>query len=166
MTYVKLRQQVLERDNYTCQNCDSIERLDIHHLIPIMNGGEDLLEDNQLISGKLIVKNQVDGHTAPDGRRWGPLQNICKSCHNIFHRHGTNVKDAIQYEMNDILEILHIAKLRNGMLEKREDFQRTILDENDMITFGYVNSTNQITEITIPLGRIGISKVIDIKNLL
>lgn len=38
----KVRQKVLERDNYTCQNCKTkIKRLDIHHILPVRLGGAD-----------------------------------------------------------------------------------------------------------------------------
>jgi hypothetical protein len=45
MTDPKLRQQVLERDGYICQNCDSPDKLHTHHLIPKSKGGKDVLEN-------------------------------------------------------------------------------------------------------------------------
>jgi HNH endonuclease len=41
-----IRQQVLERDNYTCRECGQpIQRLDVHHKIPRRKGGLDILEN-------------------------------------------------------------------------------------------------------------------------
>ena len=40
----KLRQQILKRDFYTCQECAQVFRaseLEIHHVIPRSNGGSD-----------------------------------------------------------------------------------------------------------------------------
>ena len=48
--------------------------------------------------------------------------------------------------MNDVLEVLKIAKSKNGMVGK----DRTMLDENRRVTFGYVDSNNQIVEVKIP----------------
>jgi nitric oxide synthase oxygenase domain/subunit len=44
--------------------------------------------------------------------------------------------------MNDVLEVLKIAKSKNGMVGK----DRTMLDENRQVTFGYVNNDNQIVD--------------------
>lgn len=45
----KIRQQVLERDGYTCQNCGyKNEDLDVHHIIPRRLGGLDVV--NNLVS--------------------------------------------------------------------------------------------------------------------
>jgi len=44
--------------------------------------------------------------------------------------------------MNDVLDVLNIAKSRDGMLGK----DRTMLDEKGRVTFWYVNN-NQIVEV-------------------
>ena len=47
---------------------------------------------------------------------------------------------SMRSQMNDVLEVLKIAKSHNGMVGK----DRTMLDENRRMTFGYVNNNNQI----------------------
>jgi 5-methylcytosine-specific restriction endonuclease McrA len=42
----EVRAIVLERDHYTCQNCGSKENLEVHHVIPIYDGGEEFNVDN------------------------------------------------------------------------------------------------------------------------
>jgi hypothetical protein len=58
-------------------------------------------------------------------------------------------------EMNDVLEVLNIAKSKDGMLGK----DRTMLDEKGRVTFGYVDNNNQIVEMKIPLKEVEIDRV-------
>jgi|GEM_PF-3217840 len=46
MNWQKLREQVLERDNYTCQIClNQLTELNIHHLIPRRRQGLDSINN-------------------------------------------------------------------------------------------------------------------------
>jgi hypothetical protein len=56
-------------------------------------------------------------------------------------------------QMNDVLEVLKIAKSKDGMLLK----DRTMLDENRRMTFGYVDNNNQIVEVKIPLDEVEVN---------
>jgi len=60
---------------------------------------------------------------------------------------------SMRSQMNDVLDVLKIAK--NGMVGK----DRTMLDENRRVTFGYVNNKNQIVEVKIPLDGVQIDEV-------
>ena len=62
---------------------------------------------------------------------------------------------SMRSEMNDVLEVLKIAKSKNGMIGK----DRTMLDENRRVTFGYVNNNSQIVEVKIPLDGVQINEV-------
>jgi hypothetical protein len=44
----RLRDKILERDNYECQICGSKESIQVHHKLPVRCGGTD--NDNNLIS--------------------------------------------------------------------------------------------------------------------
>jgi len=55
----KIRKQALERDNYTCQICQSRRKLEVHHIIPY----------------RLIGKHELDN-----------LVTLCEKCHNKFER--------------------------------------------------------------------------------
>jgi hypothetical protein len=59
-------------------------------------------------------------------------------------------------QMNDVLEVLKIAKSHNGIVGK----DRTMLDENRQVTFGYVDNNNQIVEVKIPVDGVEIDEVI------
>jgi len=55
MSYIILRENILKRDNHTCQICNSSDKkLEVHHIIPKRMGGRDI--ENNLVS-------------------------VCKSCH-------------------------------------------------------------------------------------
>ena len=62
---------------------------------------------------------------------------------------------SMRSEMNDVLEVLKIAKSKNGMVGK----DRTMLDEKRRVTFGYVDDNNQIVEVKIPLDGVEIDEV-------
>ena len=62
---------------------------------------------------------------------------------------------SMRSQMNDVLEVLKIAKSNNGMVGK----DRTMLDENRRVTFGYVDNNNQIVEVKVPLDGVEIDEV-------
>ena len=62
---------------------------------------------------------------------------------------------SMRSEMNDVLEVLKIAKSKDGMLAKNT----TMLDEKGRVTFGYVDNNNQIVEVKIPLKGVEIDRV-------
>src|SRR6266567_3313875 len=45
----ELRQQILERDNYTCQHCSAKDNLTIDHIIPVLHGGETETDNLQVL---------------------------------------------------------------------------------------------------------------------
>ena len=60
---------------------------------------------------------------------------------------------SMRSQMNDVLEVLKIAKSKDGMVGK----DRTMLDENRRVTFGYVDNNNQIVEVKVPLDGVEIA---------
>jgi len=57
---------------------------------------------------------------------------------------------SMRSQMNDVLEVLKIAKSNNGMIGR----DSTMLDENHRMTIGYVDNNSQIAEVKIPLDGI------------
>ena len=64
---------------------------------------------------------------------------------------------SMRSQMNDVLEVLKLAKSKDGIVGK----DRTILDENRRVTFGYVDNNNQIVEVKIPLDGVEVDEVHD-----
>ena len=64
---------------------------------------------------------------------------------------------SMRSQMNDVLEVLKITKSKDGMVGK----DRTMLDEKRRVTFGYVDNSNQIVEVKIPLDGVKIDEVHD-----
>jgi hypothetical protein len=62
---------------------------------------------------------------------------------------------SMRSQMNDVLEVLKIPKSHNGMVGKN----RTMLDENRQVTFGYVDNNNQIVEVKILVDGVEIDEV-------
>ena len=67
-----------------------------------------------------------------------------------------SMKEDLSYmrsQMNDVLEVLKIAKSKDGMLGK----DRTMLDGNRRVTIGYVDNNNKIVEVKIPLDGVEVN---------
>ena len=62
---------------------------------------------------------------------------------------------SMRSQMNDVLEVLKIAKSKDGMVGK----DRTMLDEKCRVTFGYVDNNNQIVEVKVPIDGVEIDQV-------
>lgn len=60
MTHQVLRMAALERDGHRCTDCGREQSLEIHHVIPLRLGGDDLLEN---------------------------LRTLCKKCHRRHEPH-------------------------------------------------------------------------------
>jgi 5-methylcytosine-specific restriction endonuclease McrA len=57
-SYTQLRLRILERDNWRCQNCGSMQRLQIHH-------------------------KELRSHSGGDTE--GNLITLCDRCHEVIH---------------------------------------------------------------------------------
>jgi hypothetical protein len=62
---------------------------------------------------------------------------------------------SMRSQMNDVLEVLKIAKSSDGKVGK----DRTMLDEKRRVTFGYVDNDNQIVEVKIPVDGVEVNAV-------
>jgi hypothetical protein len=61
--------------------------------------------------------------------------------------------NAMRDDMKNIFEVLKIAKQNDGRIGE----DRTMLDENRRMTFGYVDNSNQIVEVKIPLDGVEVN---------
>jgi len=70
--YKQLRQKVLIRDNFTCQDCKSNnKKLDVHHKVPFLDGGENTLDNLISLCRKCHVKAEwkIRGIILNDGTK-------------------------------------------------------------------------------------------------
>lgn len=82
---IKLKSSILNRDNYSCQLCDSKNNLIMHHILPKNNSPELIAEEKNLII-------------------------LCKSCH-LYKAHAgcnRNVDVIIQKQLLSIIETKYI----------------------------------------------------------
>lgn len=62
------RAEMLERDEYRCQQCGSPINLDGHHLQAKKNGGDDALENLQTLCERCHVKTETYGRKGKNGK--------------------------------------------------------------------------------------------------
>lgn len=54
--WIKLKEYCLERDNYTCQECGSIENLHCHHIMSIYEEGDNSVDNLIILCAKCHYK--------------------------------------------------------------------------------------------------------------
>jgi len=57
----EIKERIYKRDNYKCRYCNSKKNLTIDHIIPIMRGGTNKIENLQVLCETC---NQAKGHKA------------------------------------------------------------------------------------------------------
>ena len=76
----KVRQRILDRDGWRCQQCGAAGRLEVHHIKRWIDGGED----------------------NPDN-----LETLCRLCHIRIHQPPVDPK---RQEWRDLVRLIHDAK--------------------------------------------------------
>jgi 5-methylcytosine-specific restriction endonuclease McrA len=94
--YKNLRKEVLERDNYTCQECRCKENLEVHHTIAFCILLDDFIKEYDNFSPLEEIDILVRLAT-----KYEPFWNLdncktlCKDCHMETFSYGPNVPDLI-----------------------------------------------------------------------
>ena len=70
--WFKIREQVMERDDWQCRNCAEESNLVVHHIVPISNHGT-----NQLTN----------------------LVTLCRQCHRAAHNHRSGIENGSSSEL-------------------------------------------------------------------
>jgi predicted transcriptional regulator len=121
MVGMSLRQQVLKRDNYICQNRDSTNRnLETHHLIPKAEGGEDMIEN---------------------------LITFCNLCHKIIEFISRSIHThSIEYASRPITDFrrVKVAAQRN-----RYQILKTLVKDNGNKNIEYLSTSLNIKYKTV-----------------
>lgn len=66
-----VREEALERDEHQCQECGSVDCLQVHHITPVCMGGESTLEN---------------------------VTTLCRTCHQAVHRSWAKWRTPIDKE--------------------------------------------------------------------
>ena len=66
----RVRLAVLNRDDYQCQRCGGVVDLEVHHVIPVAQGGEPYGLDNLLT---VCAECHLSKHLDPERRAWRRL---------------------------------------------------------------------------------------------
>ena len=66
----RLRRRALDRDNWRCVRCESPLDLEVHHVVPLAEGGPALALDNL---STLCMSCHLDAHMDPERRAWRRL---------------------------------------------------------------------------------------------
>lgn len=70
------KEMILERDNYTCQECGSTENLVSHHIIPV---AEDYILSSDISNGICLCSTcHSKKHKKITGCRYNELRDLCK----------------------------------------------------------------------------------------
>ena len=61
----RIRRRVLDRDGWRCRSCGKAGRLEVHHVVPVEQGGTDAPINLQV----LCVSCHLSTHSRPDPQR-------------------------------------------------------------------------------------------------
>ena len=68
--WARLRRRALDRDGWRCTRCESPLSLEVHHVVPLAEGGPALALGNV----KTLCRDcHIDQHADPDRRAWRRL---------------------------------------------------------------------------------------------
>lgn len=100
------------RDNYTCQNCGTKEDIEIHHIVPLANGGRDVpsnvvtlcTECHKAAHGDIALARQrkEDAHKIHKEASEGKV--ICHACHNEYSADKRRCGKCHSTESSKVLE--------------------------------------------------------------
>jgi len=112
MSWQKLRQTVLERDNYTCQQCyENKINLDVHHIFPKNKNGLD--KENNLVTlcrvcHRLIEprfkdpdRDILNGFVAPISKQGNKLLIIVPV---VYHKSINKLNNPLKVTVEEIVE--------------------------------------------------------------
>lgn len=119
-SYLEHYDEIFKRDNGTCVYCGSKEDLCIDHLVPLIKGGDNEI-DNLVISckrcnsgkaGRLLEETRYDFHNKKTENQYVSVKARLNITQNVTQRHGTDIDIDIDKEV-----INKNARAREGYVE-------------------------------------------------
>ena len=118
------------RDKYTCQDCGSTENLEVHHLLPISQGGKNTLNNLKTVCHDCHVKNYKDVHYPKDKSKIIPFENRGKSRYGIDKSRNTQIIVGFPNEIvEEIEQYWHDNKLKSRSEAIRQLVEKSLSKE-------------------------------------
>jgi hypothetical protein len=106
--------ECLIRDNHTCQDCGSTKCLEVHHLLPISQGGRNKLDNLKTVCHDCHKNNYKDVHFPKDKSKIIPYELREKSRTGIDKSKYSQIMLSFPNELVDQIEVYwHENKLKN-----------------------------------------------------
>jgi len=149
MTSEDLKERVRERDDYTCQMCDTHEDdtadgIVVHHIVPKSEGGQDYIENLVVLCRSCHYGNFNYWHTPPFGE--GKLET---SVENMEKRND----ELTQYDSRDDVSTVKIEdSVKDGLDEIKDGFKYTNPSYSESIHFllDYFNGEVDVEKSDLP----------------
>lgn len=87
------------RDNHTCQDCGATERLEIHHILPISQGGKNELTNLKTVCFSCHRKNYREVHFPKDKSKIIPPEQRVKTRSGMDKSRKTQLLISVSDEM-------------------------------------------------------------------
>jgi CRISPR/Cas system Type II protein with McrA/HNH and RuvC-like nuclease domain len=111
--YIKAstRRAVWERDNSTCQHCETQERLTIDHIIPVSRGGSDELDNLQILCRSCNARKGNGANAVPDPEAMAAMVERLTAAVEAEAQAKRRFHDAIRRSRRNGKTLRHIAGL-------------------------------------------------------
>lgn len=121
MSISDLFTQCYIRDNNICQDCGSNENLEVHHILPVSQGGQNTLSNLKVVCDQCHKENYKDVHYPKDKSKIIPIEQRVKNRYGINRTKNTQVPVTIPAEILAQIETYwHENKLPNRSEAIRE----------------------------------------------
>ena len=109
------------RDNHTCQDCGSLENLEIHHLLPISQGGKNTLDNLRTVCHDCHITNYKNIHYPKDKSKIVSYELREKNRYGLDKSKFTAITISITPDvLDDIKNYWHENRLKNRSEAIRE----------------------------------------------
>ncbi|MNC15660.1 HNH endonuclease [compost metagenome] len=113
--------ECFERDGYTCCDCGTKEDLEIHHILPISQGGKNIIENLKTVCCSCHDSNYNDVHYPKDKGVIIPFKEREKSRYGIDKNRFSQILMTFPNEMVEEIEAFwHDEKIKNRSEAIRE----------------------------------------------
>lgn len=114
-----------ERDDYTCQDCGTTNNLEVHHILPISQGGKNELSNLRLVCKDCHKNNYKHVHYPKDKSKLTPYEEREKTRHGIDKN---KYKQVVLSVSPDLLKKIEDYQFGNR-ISNRSGATRTLIEK-------------------------------------